>query len=99
MAGTGRWPKFWLRFRRIFAVQKRQNRFDKLQISIHPGLNYEKQQNSLGKPSLNSTNERLNDMRTSKRKASERHQSAPTINTPKLPPTLEQIRQRDHEIY
>src|SRR5208282_2134868 len=46
---------------------------------------------------LNSTNERLNDMRTSKRKASERHQSAPTINTPKLPPTLEQIRQRAHE--
>jgi len=38
-------------------------------------------------------------MRTSKRKASERHQSAPTINTPKLPPTLEQIRQRAHEIY
>jgi hypothetical protein len=38
-------------------------------------------------------------MRTSKRKASERHQSAPTIHTPKLPPTLEQIRQRANEIY
>ncbi|MGA2787409.1 MAG: DUF2934 domain-containing protein [Verrucomicrobiota bacterium] len=38
-------------------------------------------------------------MRTSKRKASERYQSAPTIHSPKLPPTLEQIRQRAHEIY
>jgi hypothetical protein len=99
MAGTGRWLKFWLRFRRIIAVQKRQNRFGKLQISIHPGLNYEKQQNSLGKPSLYSTNERLNDMRASKRKAIERYQSAPTVHKSKLPPTLAQIRQRAHEIY
>jgi hypothetical protein len=38
-------------------------------------------------------------MRTSKRKAIERDQSAPTIHTPKPPPTLEQIRQRIHEIY
>jgi len=38
-------------------------------------------------------------MRTSKRKANERHQSAPTIHTPKLPPTPEQIRQRAREIY
>src|SRR5208283_210848 len=91
--------KFWLRFRRIFAVQKRQNRFGKLQISIHPGLNYEKQRNRLGKPSLNSTNERLNDMRTSKRKASERCQSAPTIHKSKLPTTLAQTRQHAHEIF
>lgn len=38
-------------------------------------------------------------MRTSKRKANERYQSAPTIQTSKLPPTLEQVRQRAHEIY
>jgi hypothetical protein len=38
-------------------------------------------------------------MRTSKRKASDRYQSAPTIHTPQFPPTPEQIRQRAHEIY
>ena len=38
-------------------------------------------------------------MKTSKRKASERHQSAPTIHTPKPQPTPEQIRRRAHEIY
>jgi hypothetical protein len=38
-------------------------------------------------------------MRTSKRKASERHQSSPTVHTPKLLPTAEQIRQRAREIY
>ncbi|MGA3265961.1 MAG: DUF2934 domain-containing protein [Verrucomicrobiota bacterium] len=38
-------------------------------------------------------------MRTSKRKASERNQSAPTIHTPKLPPSPEQIQQRAQAIY
>jgi hypothetical protein len=38
-------------------------------------------------------------MRTSKRKASERYQSAPTIHTPQFPPTPEQIRQRAYEIH
>ena len=38
-------------------------------------------------------------MRTSKRKASERYQSALTIHSAQLPPTPEQIRRRAHEIY
>jgi hypothetical protein len=38
-------------------------------------------------------------MRTSKRKGNEQYQSAPIIQTPKVPPTLEQIRHRAHEIY
>jgi hypothetical protein len=37
-------------------------------------------------------------MRTSIRKAVERYQNAPTVHAPKLPPTLELIRQRAHEI-
>jgi hypothetical protein len=38
-------------------------------------------------------------MKTSKRKANHPDQNAPVIHSPKLPPTLEQIRQRAHEIY
>jgi len=38
-------------------------------------------------------------MKTSKRKHVGQFQSAPTIHTPKLPPTPEQIRQRAHEIF
>jgi hypothetical protein len=38
-------------------------------------------------------------MRTSKQKLTEQFQSAPTIQTPKVPPTPEQIRQRAHAIY
>jgi hypothetical protein len=38
-------------------------------------------------------------MRTSKQKPTEQYQSAPTIQTPKLPPTPEQIRQRAYEIH
>ena len=38
-------------------------------------------------------------MRISKRKPTEQYQGAPTIQTPRLPLTLEQIRQRTHEIY
>jgi hypothetical protein len=38
-------------------------------------------------------------MRTSKRKAIERYQSAPTVHKSKLPPSLDQIRQRAHEIF
>jgi len=38
-------------------------------------------------------------MRTPKQKRVGQFQSAPTIHTPKLPPSLEQIRQRAHEIY
>jgi hypothetical protein len=38
-------------------------------------------------------------MRTSKRKANEPYQSAPTIQTLGLPSALEQIHQRAHEIY
>jgi hypothetical protein len=38
-------------------------------------------------------------MRTSKRKAKEQYQSAPTIHSVQLPPTPEQIQQRAHELY
>lgn len=38
-------------------------------------------------------------MRTSKRNAGERYQSARTIDSPQLPPTLEQIQQRARDIY
>ncbi len=38
-------------------------------------------------------------MKTRKQKHAGQFQSAPTIHTPKLPPTLEQIRQHVHEIY
>ena len=38
-------------------------------------------------------------MKTSKRKHVGQFQSAPTIHTPKLPPTPEQIHQRAHEIF
>jgi hypothetical protein len=38
-------------------------------------------------------------MRTSKRKANELYQSMPVIPTAPLAPTLEQIRQRAHDIY
>jgi hypothetical protein len=38
-------------------------------------------------------------MRTSKRKPGEQYRSAPTIHSLQLPPTLEQIRQRAHDIY
>jgi hypothetical protein len=38
-------------------------------------------------------------MRTPKQKHVGQFQSAPTIHTPKLPPTREQIRQRAHEIF
>ena len=38
-------------------------------------------------------------MRTSKRKPNKQYQSAPTDQTPKPPPTPEQIQQRAHEIY
>ena len=44
-------------------------------------------------------NEKLSDMRKSKRKPNERYQSALTVHIPKLPPTPGQIRQRAHEIY
>jgi hypothetical protein len=38
-------------------------------------------------------------MRTSKQNPTEQHQSAPTMQTPKLPTTPEQIRQRARAIY
>jgi hypothetical protein len=38
-------------------------------------------------------------MRTSKHKPTEPYQSAPTVQTLKPPPTLEQVRQRAHAIY
>ena len=38
-------------------------------------------------------------MRTSKHKSTEQYQSALTVQTPKLPPTLEQIRQRARAVY
>jgi hypothetical protein len=38
-------------------------------------------------------------MRTSKRKPTAPYQSAPTVQTLKPPPTLEQVRQRAHDIY
>jgi hypothetical protein len=38
-------------------------------------------------------------MKTRKQKQIGQFQSAPTIHTPKLPPTLEQIRQRAQAIY
>jgi len=38
-------------------------------------------------------------MRTSKHKPTEPYQSAPTVQTPKPSPTLEQVRQRAHDIY
>ena len=42
---------------------------------------------------------KFNDMKTSNKKGSQRYQSAPSIQTPKLPPSEEQIRQRAHEIF
>ena len=48
---------------------------------------------------MQTTNEWVNDMKTSKRKHLGQFQSVPTIHTPKLPPTPEQIRQRANEIY
>jgi hypothetical protein len=41
----------------------------------------------------------FNDMRKSKLKSDEQHQSAPTIHSPQPLPTLEQIRRRAHDIY
>ncbi len=38
-------------------------------------------------------------MRTSKHNSTEQYQSAPTLQTPKPPPTPEQIRQRARAIY
>jgi len=38
-------------------------------------------------------------VRTSKQKANEQHQSAPTVHSPQLPLTLEQVRRRDHDDY
>jgi hypothetical protein len=38
-------------------------------------------------------------MRTSKRKPDEQYQTAPTIHFPQLPPILEQIQQRAHDIH
>jgi len=38
-------------------------------------------------------------MKTSKQKSGALYQSAPTIHTPQLPSTLDQIRRRAHEIY
>ena len=38
-------------------------------------------------------------MRTSKQKANEQHQSAPTVHSPQLPLTLEQVRRRAHDVY
>ncbi len=38
-------------------------------------------------------------MKTRKQKNIGQFQTAPTINTPKLPPTTEQIRRRAEEIY
>ena len=38
-------------------------------------------------------------MKTLKRKPDEPYQSVPAIHSAQLPPTLEQIRQRAHEIY
>ncbi len=38
-------------------------------------------------------------MRTSKRKANQQYQSAPTIHSLQLPPTLKQFQQRAHDIY
>jgi Protein of unknown function (DUF2934) len=38
-------------------------------------------------------------MKTRKQKHGGQFQTAPTINTPKLPPSPEQIRQRAQEIY
>ena len=38
-------------------------------------------------------------MRTSKQKANEQYQSAPTVHSPQLPLTLEQVRRRAHDVY
>jgi len=38
-------------------------------------------------------------MRTSRNKLAGRHKSAPTVQTPKLPPTPEQVRRRARAIY
>ena len=41
----------------------------------------------------------LSSVRTSKQKANEQHQNAPTVHSPQLPLTLEQVRRRDHDVY
>jgi hypothetical protein len=38
-------------------------------------------------------------MKTSKRKADKQFKSAPAIHSPKLPPSVEEVRKRAHEIY
>jgi hypothetical protein len=38
-------------------------------------------------------------MRTSKQKANEQYQSAPTVHSPQPPLTLEQVRRRAHDVY
>jgi len=38
-------------------------------------------------------------VRTSKHKANEQPQSAPTVHSPQLPLTLEQVRRRAHDVY
>ena len=41
----------------------------------------------------------LSSMRTSKQKANDRDQIAPTVHSPQLPLTLEQARRRVHDVY
>ncbi|HVU07943.1 MAG TPA: DUF2934 domain-containing protein [Verrucomicrobiae bacterium] len=38
-------------------------------------------------------------MKTSSQKRKQQYESAPTIKTPMTPPTVEEIRQRAHEIF
>jgi hypothetical protein len=38
-------------------------------------------------------------VRTSKQKANEQHQGAPTVHSPQLPLTMEQVRRHAHDVY